>query len=196
MTDSTRQPGDLQVWWIPQVPGKPFTVDISTTGHEGVLEAARIMDVLQRYDAFQYEERIKPDYCNAGGLRIWGTDLDDDENEVPGWEDWYDEETGIEEPQEYAELAADPLNQPATSLDVSDRAYRVLRSLSGYTIKDVVKDGILPFLKMRNVGDKTVAEIAFAIKAKGIDPIESGFLSRGGGVYRAYQKMLAAPQER
>lgn len=73
---SKRQVGDLQVWWIPQVPGTPFEVDVSS-----VEEGVRIMDVLAEYDEFQYENDIKPDYCNAGGLRMWTEDDD--------WEDWY-----------------------------------------------------------------------------------------------------------
>ena len=72
--------GDLQVWWIPQVPGKPFTVDVAS-----VEEGEKIMNALANYDLFQYANHIKPDYANAGGLNIWtGTE----------WESWEDEETG------------------------------------------------------------------------------------------------------
>jgi hypothetical protein len=77
---STPAKGQLQVWWIPQVPGKPFTVDVATPQ-----EAKKLLTVLAAYDIFQFENRIKPDYCNAGGLRQWdGSD----------WEEWYDERTG------------------------------------------------------------------------------------------------------
>lgn len=55
--------GDLKVWWIPQVPMKPFEVPVAS-----VREAQMLLDVLAKYDAFQFENRIKPDYCNAGGL--------------------------------------------------------------------------------------------------------------------------------
>ena len=54
---------DLRVWWVPQVPMKSFEVDVP-----GLAEAALILDTLGRYDAFQYENRVKPDYCNMGGL--------------------------------------------------------------------------------------------------------------------------------
>lgn len=75
---STAVLGQLRVWWIPQVPGKPFTVDVSN-----IREAKLLLNTLANYDIFQYENRIKPDYCNAGGLQTW----DGEE-----WTDWYDEE--------------------------------------------------------------------------------------------------------
>jgi hypothetical protein len=80
---------ELRVWWIPQVPGSPFIVEVSTVT-EGVL----IMDTLARYDMFQFENNIKPDYCNAGGLGMF---------EDGEWVDWCDEETGIDDPEEYLE---------------------------------------------------------------------------------------------
>jgi len=53
----------LRVWWIPQVPGKPFYVPV-----DSVKEGRKLLEVLADYDAFQFENRIKPDYSNAGGL--------------------------------------------------------------------------------------------------------------------------------
>ena len=70
----------LRVWWIPQVPGEPFYVPVESS------ERGRwLMGVLADYDRFQYENRIKPDYCNAGGLAEFDEeaqdwwDVDDDE---------------------------------------------------------------------------------------------------------------------
>ena len=60
------QEGDLRIWWVPQVPGKPFHVDVSN-----IREALVLLDVLAKYDLFQYEHRIKPDYSNAGGLEVF-----------------------------------------------------------------------------------------------------------------------------
>lgn len=77
-----RNEGDLQVWWIPQIPGKAFKVDVTS-----VEEGVKIMDVLADYDSFQYKNNIKPDYSNAGGLAMWS--LDHDGDGTPGWEDWY-----------------------------------------------------------------------------------------------------------
>lgn len=57
--------GDLRVWWIPQVPGKAFHVPVKS-----VDEAKLVLATLARYDLFQLENRIKPDFCNAGGLEV------------------------------------------------------------------------------------------------------------------------------
>lgn len=71
----------LRVWWIPQIPMKPFRVEV-----ENVKEAKKILDVLAKYDDFEFKNNVKPDYSNAGGL--------EEEQEDGEWEDWYDEETG------------------------------------------------------------------------------------------------------
>lgn len=78
--------GELRVWHIPQVPGKAFHVPVSTPE-----EAKKILAALANYDLFQLKNRIKPDYCNAGGLERYDADNGDGE---PGWCEWYDEETG------------------------------------------------------------------------------------------------------
>lgn len=66
----------LRVWWIPQVPGKPFRVDVAS-----VDQAKLLLTTLARYDLFQLEHNIKPDYCNAGGLEMF---------EDGEWVEWYD----------------------------------------------------------------------------------------------------------
>src|SRR5688500_11946945 len=66
--------GDLKVWWIPQVPMRAFEVPVSS-----VEEAAKIMTVLADYDTFQFENKVKPDYCNTGGLVVF---------EDGDWCDW------------------------------------------------------------------------------------------------------------
>jgi len=71
------QNGDLQVWWIPQVPMKAFTVLVTS-----ISEAKKILEVLANYDLFQFNNNVKPDYSNAGGLCIW----EDEE-----WIDWTSE---------------------------------------------------------------------------------------------------------
>ncbi len=63
----------------------PFYAEVETL-EQGVL----LLDVLARYDQFQYENNVKPDYCNAGGIQV----LDDDGD----WVDWYDDETGEDDP--------------------------------------------------------------------------------------------------
>ncbi len=75
-----RKVGDLQVWWIPQVPGKAFEVEVSS-----VEEGVKLANTLARYDLFQFENKIKPDYCNTGGVQRWCEDSDGEG--TPGWED-------------------------------------------------------------------------------------------------------------
>lgn len=64
----------LRVWHIPQVPMKAFYVDVSS-----VEEGVKIMDVLANYDLFQYDNNIKPDYCNANGLQMYDESLTDED---------------------------------------------------------------------------------------------------------------------
>lgn len=81
--------GDLRVWWIPQVPGKQFWWPV-----RDLREANLLLDVLAEYDLFQLKHRIKPDYCNAGGLVVWDERCPDDNGNC--WVTWSDEETGDE----------------------------------------------------------------------------------------------------
>jgi hypothetical protein len=68
--------GDLKVWWVPQVPMKAFEYPVKTPQ-----EGAILCDALAMYDLFQYENNIKPDYSNAGGLVVY-------QEEDTGWTDW------------------------------------------------------------------------------------------------------------
>lgn len=70
--------GDLRVWWIPQVPGKAFRVPVATPA-----KAKKLLSVFADYDLFQFKNKIKPDYCNAGGLEIFEHD---------DWNEWHDED--------------------------------------------------------------------------------------------------------
>jgi hypothetical protein len=77
--------GDLKVWWIPQVPMKPFEYPVSSP-QEGFI----LLDALAKYDLFQLENNVKPDYCNVGGLSEF--DEEDIEGEdFDGWSDWFSE---------------------------------------------------------------------------------------------------------
>ena len=76
----------LRVYWIPQVPMKAFHVPVSS-----LREARLILRTLADYDIFQFENRVKPDYCNAGGLDVF--DPEDDHDGPDGsWCTWYDED--------------------------------------------------------------------------------------------------------
>lgn len=69
----------LRVWWIPQVPMKAFRVDVNT-----IEEAKLLLHTLAQYDIFQYENNVKPDFANAGGLEVF-----DEENGE--WCEWCDD---------------------------------------------------------------------------------------------------------
>ena len=82
----------LRVWWMPQVPMEAMKIDVSS-----VEEGAKVIDVLGKYDMFQFENDIKPDYSNAGGLEVF---------EDGDWCDWSieDEKLGyFEDVDEYLE---------------------------------------------------------------------------------------------
>lgn len=66
----------LRVWWIPQVPMKAFRVSVPD-----VPTGKLLLKVLADYDLFQLNHRVKPDYCNAGGLEVFNEDERD-------WEDY------------------------------------------------------------------------------------------------------------
>lgn len=69
----------LRVWWIPQVgvDSEAFYVPV-----QSVEEGKRVMDILAAYDAYQLQNRIKPDYSNVGGLQVYNPETAD-------YEDWY-----------------------------------------------------------------------------------------------------------
>jgi Superinfection exclusion gene product 17 len=58
--------GSLRVWWIPQVPMKAFCVPV-----DSVEQGRFLLRVLADYDIFQFENRIKPDYSNVGGMECF-----------------------------------------------------------------------------------------------------------------------------
>jgi hypothetical protein len=61
--------GDLRVWWIPQVPMDAFFVPVETVEQGRWLER-----VLADYDIFQFENGVKPDYSNVGGVQVFEHD--------------------------------------------------------------------------------------------------------------------------
>lgn len=84
----------LRVWWNPQV-GSNCTFYIPV---KSVEEAKKFLDVLAAYDQFQYQNKIKPDFCNIGGLQMW----DEEEND---WVEWNDSEGICDDVDEYCETA-------------------------------------------------------------------------------------------
>lgn len=53
---------EFEVWWVPQVPMKAFTVPVAS-----IMEGRKICEALAAYDLFQLEHRVKPDFCNDAG---------------------------------------------------------------------------------------------------------------------------------
>ena len=77
----------LKVVWIPQVPMASFDVLVETPE-----EGAKLLDILADYDAFEYENNVKGDYCNSGDLLEF---LPEDKTDSPdgSWVTWYHPET-------------------------------------------------------------------------------------------------------
>lgn len=94
----THELGNLQVFWNPQIGSGCPSFEFAVSNVE---QGAMLLVALAEYDLFQFHNRIKPDYCNAGGLQRWTDDCDGDGN--PGWEDWYDEETDEDDPIRFVE---------------------------------------------------------------------------------------------
>lgn len=84
-TEPEEKLGDLKFWWIPQVPMQPFEVKVNN-----IEEAFLLYKTLANYDKFQFENNIKPDYCNAGGLTVLEQDVNDPTKTE--WYDYYDED--------------------------------------------------------------------------------------------------------
>ena len=71
----------LRVWHNCQA-GK---VDNFYVEVESIEQAWKILNVLWNYDLFQYENKVKPDYCNMSGLEYF-------DEEEQGWREWYDDD--------------------------------------------------------------------------------------------------------
>lgn len=81
MTKTNPAEGDLRVWYIPQVPGKAYEVEMPT---QDLATAVLVLDAVIGLSIFEFENRIKPDYSDMAGIaRFDGEDWEDvDESEV------------------------------------------------------------------------------------------------------------------
>ena len=77
----TEQQKKFRVSHFPQIPCKPFCVEVKNAA-----EAKKIVDVLAQYDLFQFENNIKPDYANATSIQVF------EDGEWTDWEDYGDDE--------------------------------------------------------------------------------------------------------
>ncbi len=77
----------LRVWWIPQVCRWTPSWSTSTASRRRRTSPR----CSRRYDLFQYEKRVKPDYSNSGGVEAW------DEVEAEWYEyDFFDEDDDLD----------------------------------------------------------------------------------------------------
>ncbi|MFF0498489.1 hypothetical protein ACFYU5_18935 [Nocardia aobensis] len=62
-------PGDLRIWYIPQIPMKAYYRDITS-----VEEGRNLLDAIYELALFEFHNNVKPDYSNAGGIERWEED--------------------------------------------------------------------------------------------------------------------------
>jgi hypothetical protein len=60
---ATRE-AEFRVWWVPQIPMDPFEFPVPSYA-AGLMLA----EALGKYDLFQLEHNVKPDYANVGGVQ-------------------------------------------------------------------------------------------------------------------------------
>jgi|ERR1035437_1019057 hypothetical protein len=70
----------FRVSHFPQIPCSPFEVYV-----DSILEGVKLMDILAEYDKFQFENKIKPDYCNNSILQMFYEDEETGENNPRHW---------------------------------------------------------------------------------------------------------------
>lgn len=84
MTEMGDKRQKFRAWYIPQIPGKPFLVYADTYAKAQFAE-----EVMGKLSLFEFENRIKPDYADAGGVEKW----DDTDGE------WYEVDPEDQEDQ-------------------------------------------------------------------------------------------------
>jgi hypothetical protein len=78
--NETPSTGDLRVWYVPQVPMKAFYVNVPD-----VETGKRVLAAIIEFSLFEFENNVKPDYSDAGGIVRWEDDGEDGH-------DWFDVE--------------------------------------------------------------------------------------------------------
>lgn len=63
----------FRMWYIPQVPmDDPFIREYDTAA-----DAEAALDLISVYSYYEYLNRVKPDYADAGGVEQWDEDADE-----------------------------------------------------------------------------------------------------------------------
>ncbi len=81
----------LRVHHYPQIPCKPFIVDV-----EDEKEASKIIKVLADQHLWLFENRIIPDYSNVIQVVMWDETLDNEGDLLGDWTDYWNEQEGME----------------------------------------------------------------------------------------------------
>lgn len=56
----------FKAWYIPQVPMKAFEAERGTAE-----EAQAALDLITDFSIFEFDNKVKPDYSDAGGVVVW-----------------------------------------------------------------------------------------------------------------------------
>jgi len=69
----------FRIWWVLQVGMPAFASEV-----RDLVEAKVLLDTIDAYDAFQFEQKIKPKSWDLGGLEMFDPEDED-------WYEWYEE---------------------------------------------------------------------------------------------------------
>lgn len=121
--------GTLRVWWIPQVPCAAFHVAVGSP-----IEAKKLLIVLAQYDKFQWDHKIKGDYCNTGGLEEVMRD-------GRGWYEWNNKDN-----RDINEMSLEELQGPAPGPEAKASADPMVEAANGLhdqlsNINDTIRSG-------------------------------------------------------
>lgn len=113
----------LRVWWIPQVGiEETFYIPVNTPE-----EGKKILDLLAAYDAFQLQNRVKPDYTNVGGLEIYDDEYDE-------WNDWY-----LETSDDYFEDVDEYCEQCETAAELEEFNHELFKQIDWKKIERMTR---------------------------------------------------------
>lgn len=56
----------FKAWYIPQIPMTAFEVEKPTAS-----EAQAALDLITDFSIFEFENKVKPDYSDVGGVQEW-----------------------------------------------------------------------------------------------------------------------------
>lgn len=104
----------LRVWWMPSFGVTTATFYIPVTSAE---EGKKVLDILAAYDGFQFQNGVKPDYCNTGGLQIYNPEIAD-------YEDWY-----LETEDDYFEDVDDYFSSIGKTEELEEFSYQLFNQL-------------------------------------------------------------------